>query len=105
MGEAADQCRAVARLELVETGAVDHAGDHLSHIIGGLQVDGHQPRDLGGVIGRILRGLKFQRGRFHPVQSGHRLPGQSQRVGVVIRKIIRHPGEARVHVAAAQVFG
>ena len=34
VGEAADQRRAVARLELVELAAVDDAGDHLAHVIG-----------------------------------------------------------------------
>ena len=33
-GEAADQRRAVVRLELLEFAAVDDAGDHLAHVVG-----------------------------------------------------------------------
>jgi hypothetical protein len=43
MGEAADQRRAVARLELGEVGTVDDARDHLAHVVGRLGSAGTMP--------------------------------------------------------------
>lgn len=47
-GEAADQGRAVQRLELLELRAVDGAGNDLAHVIGGADVVGMMPYRSSG---------------------------------------------------------
>ncbi len=48
VGEAGDERRAVARLELVEAGAVHDPRDHLAHVVGRLQFGRNDPEDLVG---------------------------------------------------------
>ncbi len=54
LGEAGDERRAVARLEFVETRAVDDAGDDLAHVIGVARVGGNDPVNFLGVVKRRL---------------------------------------------------
>jgi hypothetical protein len=52
--EAGDQGGSVGGLELGEPAAVDHAGDHLAHVVGGAPVGGHHAVELGRVGERFL---------------------------------------------------
>jgi hypothetical protein len=105
VGKAGDQGGAVAGLELVELGAVDQAGDHLAHVEGLARVGGDHAVELGLVVQRGARRDQGQLGRLAPVQAGHGLAGQGQRVHVVAGQVVGHARQARVHIAAAQVFG
>ena len=53
--KAADQRRAVERLELVESRAVDDAGDDVAHIVRLARVGRHDAVDLLGGIKRLAR--------------------------------------------------
>src|SRR5450830_1391533 len=104
MGEAAYQGGAVARLELVEFAAVDDAGDDFADVEGLPRIDGDHAVQL---FRRELRLHRFTHGRLLgllPVQVRHDGARQRQRVHVVLRQVVDDAGQARVHVAAAQVF-
>ena len=105
VGEAADQRRAEARLELVEARAVDDARDHLADVVGGGEARGHHAEDLVGVAGGLLGRLHHHGGRLRAVQPRHRLAGERQRMRVVVGEIVGDPGKPGVHVAAAEVLG
>ena len=105
LGEAGHQGGAVTRLELVEAGAVDDAGDHLAHVEGLAGVAGDDAVELGRIVERLLGSADAAAGRPHPVEVGHHPPRQLEGVGVVLGQVIGHAGEAGVDVAAAQVLG
>ena len=105
MREAADQGGAVAGLEFVEIAAVDDARDHFAYIEGLARVDGdHAIQFLRRVFGfdGCTQGHLL---RFFTVQVRDDGARQRQRMQIVLRQVVDHAGQARVHVAAAQVFG
>ena len=104
--EAADQRGAVARLELVELGAVDDARDDLAHVVGLARVG----RDHAVQLAWRRTSAAAARAAA-PAASLPRLSvatacaRQRQRMHVVLRQVVGHARQARVHVAAAQVLG
>ncbi len=83
--EAGDERRAVARLELVEAGAIDDAGDHLADVVGGVQVGRHDAREFVGIVGWGLRRLQCDVVRTLAVQMRDRTSRQRQRMRVIAR--------------------
>ena len=105
MGKAGDQSRAVELLELVEFGGIDNAGDDLAHVVLLLQIDRHQPIELGGVERRLARGGKCNVDRLLGIEIGDDAPRNRQRVMIVLRQMVGDAGLARVQVAAAEILG
>ena len=88
--KAAHQRRAKTRLEFMELTAVDNARNHFMHVIRFAGVEWDHAIQLGRVIQR--RHWRTQRLR-HPlaaVQTGDGLPGQRQRVRIVLRQVVGH---------------
>ena len=104
--EAGHQRGAVARLELVELAAVDDARDDLAHVEGLARVGRDDAVQFGRVVAAAgaaadaaaAAGLR----QFRLATDGAR---DGQRVHVVLGQVVGHARQARVHVAAAQVFG
>ncbi|ENN86135.1 hypothetical protein RHSP_33009 [Rhizobium freirei PRF 81] len=105
MGEAADQRRAVARLEFIEAGAVHHAGYDFAHIIGRAQVGRNDAEDFFGIVERRLRRAKLDAVRLAAIEIGDHLPGERKRMGIVARQMIGDAGKARMDIAAAEILG
>ncbi len=105
-GEAADERRAVARLELVEARAVDDAGDHLAHVIGRAQVGrarrrrGRPDRRAAAPARQLPLDVACARLRLATASARQR-----QRMRIVARQMIGDAGKPRVHIAAAEVLG
>ena len=103
--EAADERRAVARLELRERRRVDDARDRLAHVVGMARIGGHDAVD------RLARFLRRPRGLAGPrivrphVGVRDRLAHEPERVLVVDREMVGDARDARVHVGAAELFG
>jgi hypothetical protein len=104
-GEAADQGRAVERLELVELAGIDQTRDDLARVVGLLQVGRHDAVELGRVVERVARLGQVQVVALDPVQVADDAPRDGQRVGVVHRHVVGDAGGARVHLRAAQLLG
>ena len=100
-----DQRGAVARLELVELGAVDDARDDLVNVVRLARVGRDHAVQLARIEQRRTRLDQALCVILAPVQVCDRSPRNRQRVHVVLRQMIGHAGQARVHVATAQVFG
>ncbi len=104
-GKAADQRRAVARLEFVEIGAVDDAGDDFADVEGLLAVGRDDAVQFFGGEERLDGcGQRHRRGLF-PVQILDDAARDGQRVGIVFGQMIDDAGNARMHIGAAEVFG
>ena len=104
-GETGDQRGPVAGFEFVEAGAVHQPGDDFAHVVGLAGVGRQDAVHLFGVVGRFLRRVQIEVYRLAAVEIGDDAPGDEQGVGVVFGQMVRHPGNAGVHVAAAQFFG
>ena len=103
--EAGHQRRSVARLELVELGAVDQPGDDLAHVVLLAQVDRRDRLQLLGRIERLARGDDVVRRLRRTVEIGDRAARQRQRLRVVARQRVGDAGDAGVQIAAAEVLG
>jgi hypothetical protein len=116
-GKAADERLAEARLESIELREPSTMRAITSrHIVGSAQIRRHDTEDLLRVIGgRIARPRTFRRkvseGPELVVENSvpqrtDRLPRECQRMRVVLgQRMSATPGEPRMHVTAAQVFG
>ncbi len=104
--EAADQGRAVERLELVEVAAVDDAGDHLAHVVGRAHVGAGRCR-------RAPPGRRPAAGPRRPATSTRlvvfrlatMVRADGERMLVVVGHVVDHAGAAAVGVGAAQFLG
>ena len=105
LGEAAHQRRAVARLELVEARAIDHAGDDLAHVEGLAGVAGDDAVDLFRVVQRLLALAERHVDRLRAVEVGDDAARDVERVGVVLGQVVGDAREPGVNIAAAQVLG
>mmetsp|Transcript_22728 Transcript_22728/g.37564 ORF Transcript_22728/g.37564 Transcript_22728/m.37564 type:complete len:635 (-) Transcript_22728:3304-5208(-) len=105
MGETADQRFAKPRLERVKARAIDDARDHLVDVIGRAQIRRNDAKDIVGVIGRLFRTLQSDRAGFAKIKVCDTSAGQSECVRIIFGQIIRHTGQARMHVAPAQILG
>jgi hypothetical protein len=104
VGEAGDQRGAVARLELVEARAVDDAGDDLAHVVGLARVAGDDAVELSGSYSGSSRLAQRAVDRLAAVEVADDARAMPAR-GVVLGQVVGHAGDARVHVAAAEVLG
>ena len=105
MREAADQRGAVAGLELVKHAVVNDAGDDLAHVVGLAGIGRYHAVQLFDRIPGRLGRLQQQRLRLDAVQSSDGLPGQRQRVQIVLGQVVGNARQAGVHIATAQVLG
>src|SRR4051794_36146881 len=119
VGEAADEGRAVKRLELVELAAVDDAGDHLMHVVRRANVLRDDAVELFGVVRRWpwfpeLNSVRVERSRDTSLdyarderrwEGADDVADNGQRVLVIFGEMIDDAGFARVQVAAAQFLG
>ena len=84
--DSTDQGRVAGR-ELVKLGAIEKAGEDLSHIVGGPRIRWHYAVELRRCIARGHGGLG--RARVWPRgQLGHDAPGHGDSVFVVLRQVI-----------------
>ena len=104
-GEAGDQRRAVARLELLQHRAVDDARDHLAHLERLARVGRDQAVQLARVVERRARLAHVELDPLVLVQVGDDPARQRQRVRVVLGQMVGHARDPGVHVAAAQILG
>ncbi|MNQ61240.1 hypothetical protein D3C85_755520 [compost metagenome] len=103
--KARDQRGAEAGLEFIELRAVHDARDDFAHVVGLAGVGGNDAVQFVGVVARFARGDGGQLRGLLAVQPRDGVARQLQRVHVVGGQVVHHAGQARVHVAAAQVFG
>ena len=105
-GEAAHDRRAVQRLELVKTRAVDEPRDDLVHVVLRADVPRDQRVQVGRVVGRRLwRDLVVYTPVARTLQLRDDVPRDGNRVRIVEREMIGDPRHARVDVGAAEVLG
>ena len=104
-GEAADERRSVSRLELVELRGVDDARDHFAHVVAVARIARNDAVELARVVLRRQWFEPFPRRRMIRPQITHDLANERERVRIVVREMVRNAGDARVHVAAAELFG
>ena len=101
---AAHQGGAVQRLELLEVGGIDDAGDDLAHVEGDAQVLGDDAQQfLRVVLGRLKIRVWF-RPQFAPVEVGDHLPAHADAVQFVPGQVVAQAGDAGVHVPAAKAL-
>src|SRR5581483_2789812 len=103
--EAADQRRAVARLELVELGSVDQARDDLANVVAGAAIGGNDTVDFPRFVVRRLRFDAIPLLRQLQMQVTHDLAHDADRLSVVSRKVIGNARNARVDVGPAELLG
>ena len=101
---AADQGGAVERLELLEVGGIDDAGDDFAHVEGRAQVLGDQAEQVLRVVLGLLEIRFGLRPEFAPVQVGHHFPAHANAVHFVTGQVVAQAGNAGVHVGAAQAL-
>ena len=104
-GEAADERRAVARLELLEARAVHQPRDDLAHVVGLPDVRGKDAVDLFAVVRRLFGLGAVGRQGLDAAQVRDDRPGDLQGVRVVFGQVVGDAGDAGVHVGAAQLLG
>src|SRR6266581_1042504 len=104
MRKAGDERRAVELLELVELGSIDQARDHLADVVLLLEVDRHDAVELGYVVGGLARLGERQVDAFPGVEIADDAAAVGERVAVVGRIMIGHPGMPGMHVGAAEIL-
>src|SRR6266699_570433 len=102
--KAGDERRAVEFLELVELGSIDQAREHLVHVVLLLEVHGHDPVDLGGLVGGLARLAERNVDAFPGIEVADDAAADRERVAVVGRIMIGHPGMPGMHVGAAEIL-
>ena len=93
-GPAGDERRAVERLELVELGAVDDAGDDLARVERRLQVGGDEAEQLVRVVHRRRDVGGRRRAELAPVEAGDDAPADADGVALVGGEVVGQPGDA-----------
>ncbi len=103
--ETADDRRPVARLELVEIGAIDEAGDDLANVEGFPGVGRDHAIQFVDRVDRFARFGEAQRRTLAPVEVADDAAGNRQRMRVVLRVVIDDAGNPGMHIGAAEFFG
>lgn len=104
MSKPGDKRFAETRLEFIKARAVNDAGNHLANVIRRAQPRRHHAEDFFRIISGLFRALPRHGAGLRAVQMPHRPARQRKRMGIVFGKIIRHPRQARMHIATAKVF-
>jgi hypothetical protein len=99
-----DQARPVARLVLAEPGPVDHPRQHLARVERDPEVRRRDAEQLVRVVPRRVGGLRRAGAELAPVQLRDDLPADPDAVRLVGGELIGQPGDARVHVRAAELL-
>ncbi len=102
MGKTADQRRTIERLELVEFGAIDEAGDHFADIEGFARIVGHDAVQFFRRIMWFDRSPDFKIDVFGAVERVDDTSCQRQRMAVIIGIMVRDAGGAGMDVGSAQ---
>ena len=104
-GEAGDQGRTVAGLELVEAGAVDEPGDHLAHVVLAPEIGADDAADLTRIVSRVLGRGDVAGRRLDRVQRRDDGAGRLQRLDLVPGEVVGDPRQPRVDVGAPELLG
>ena len=96
---------AVALLELVEARSVDETREDLADLVGMSRVGVDDAVDLARIVARILGRRHVGRHPLDDVERADDRAREMQRVGVVFGEVVRHSGQSRVDVGAAEVLG
>ena len=104
-GEAADERRAVARLELVEARAIDEAGDDFAHVVGTAVVGRDDAVELLGMVERGFSGGDFPGRGLGGGDAGDDAAHDAQGVLVVLGEVVGDTADAGVDIGAAKLFG
>jgi hypothetical protein len=91
-------------LELLEPGAVEDAGQHLTGVERLTQVDGGEVEQLLGVVDRRVGGLGRARTELAVPEPRDDLARPADRVDLVVGEVVPQPRRARVHVRTAQLL-
>ena len=103
--EAADERRAVTRLEFVELAAIDDARDDLAHVERRARARRHHAVDFLRIVSRRRAAPRASR-RLDAAFRCDDDPAHDARAhGVVVGEMIGNAGDAGVHVGAAELFG
>ena len=102
--KAADERRAVERLELVELGGIDDPRDHVAHVVGRARIRGHDAVEILCRIKRLARLAQFEISWPHAIEVGDDAPRNADGVLIAGRIIVGHAGLAAVHLGAAQLL-
>ena len=105
MGKPTDERSAVTRLEFVKLRCVNDTGDDFPHIEGLAGIHRDHAIQFFCCKFRSCWGTVEKGFRLNYVQIFDRCTRQSQRVQVALRQMIRHTGQACVHIATTQVLG
>ena len=104
-GPAADDRRPVEGLELLEPGAVDDASDHLADVERRAQIARDEAEQFFGIEHGIIWRQAGPGAFLAPVQVVNHVPKQPDAVHLVLGEVVAQPGNAAVHVGAAQALG
>ena len=105
MCEAADQSGGVSRLKLLETTAIDNAGDDLAGVGELVEVDGGEAVKLTWVVKRCLHGKHIQFLPMALLQGLEDVAADLHGMLVVLRQMVGNTRNRGVHLAAAEFFG
>ena len=100
----AHELRAVELLELLETGAVDDAGDDLAHVEGHAHVHRRDAEQLLGRVERLVGRVDRSRTETRPVQVGHDAPRHADRLGLVPGQVVTEARRLGVHARATELL-
>ena len=105
VGECGDQRRPVSRLELIVLTGVADDLDHRTNVVRGTSIGGDHVVEIGLRRNRFANRLHVPlRGVGRP-ERGDDPPYPFERVLVVVREVVGHPGHGRVHQSATEVLG
>ncbi len=105
MGKTGYQCRPIILFKLIKFRAIDETRNNLPYIEGSAHVLRNQAVNFRRIIQGSLRRTYVQRHRLHLVERGNTAPRDFQRMLVTLRHMIRHAGDARMHLRPAQILG
>ena len=100
----ADQRGPKTRFEFGKLAAVHNARNDFAHVVGFAAVSGNHAIDFLAVVQRCCGFAQLQLTIFLAIERTHRLSRQCQRMRIVLCQMIGHARQARVHIAATQIF-
>ena len=104
VGEARDQRLAVERLELVQGGVVDEAGNDLAHVEGRAGIAREHAVDLARIEARRLHRLAHHALTAAHMEMAYDVARNGESLLVVLGEMINHARSARMHIATAEGF-
>src|SRR3712207_6574350 len=103
--EPADQCLTVERLELVQSAAINDAGDDLAHVVALTVVARDDTVQLLGGVERLLWLFDGPRWRLFAVQVLYDGADNGESVLVVLGEVVGDARAPGVHLRTTELFG